>query len=52
MELTRSYVGAMNSGAVLTIATAWENVVQQECQKALAAAMRTYEAKYVMAPTN
>jgi len=29
----------------LTIATAWENVVQQECQKALAAAMRTYEAK-------
>jgi DNA repair exonuclease SbcCD ATPase subunit len=48
-ELAKSYVESMNSGAVLTISTAWENVVQQECQKALAAAMRTYEAKIATA---
>jgi len=45
LELSQSYVEAINSGAVLTISTAWENVVTQECQKALATAMKTYEAK-------
>lgn len=49
VELTKSYVQSMNSGAVLTISTAWEGVVQQECQKALAAAMRTYESKITTA---
>jgi len=45
LELSRSYVTAINSGAVLTISTAWENVVHQENQKALANAMKTYEQK-------
>lgn len=45
LELTRSYVNAINSGAVLTISTAWENVVHQENQKALSNAMKAYETK-------
>lgn len=49
VELTRSYVDAINNGAVLTISTAWENVVQQECQKAINLAMKTYETKITKA---
>lgn len=49
VELTRSYVDAINNGAVLTISTAWENVVQQECQKAITLAMKTYETKITKA---
>jgi hypothetical protein len=45
LELSQSYVEAINSGAVLTISTAWENVVTQECQKALTSAMKAYESK-------
>ncbi len=45
VELTKNYVDAINSGAVLTISTAWDSVVQQECQKALTLAMKTYETR-------
>eukprot|EP01111_Echinosteliopsis_oligospora_P020012 TRINITY_DN9973_c0_g1_i1.p1 TRINITY_DN9973_c0_g1~~TRINITY_DN9973_c0_g1_i1.p1 ORF type:complete len:388 (-),score=105.80 TRINITY_DN9973_c0_g1_i1:34-1197(-) len=45
MELTRTYVEAMNTGAVLTISTAWENVVTQENHKAVSHASKCYESK-------
>lgn len=47
LTLARNYVEAINSGTVPTIRTAWENVVEIQCQKALQEACRTYELRYV-----
>eukprot|EP00976_Prorocentrum_cordatum_P020614 418676-Prorocentrum_minimum.AAC.1 len=44
--LIRAYVGAINAGAVPTIATAWQSVVEQECRRAGAAAVARYEAAF------
>jgi Guanylate-binding protein, C-terminal domain len=35
IELAESYIGAMNSGKVPTIDTAWQNVQKSELERAL-----------------
>lgn len=44
-ELTRSYVGAINTGGVPTISSAWDAVVKIEGAKALEAALALYEKR-------
>lgn len=45
VELTKQYIAAINDGGVPTISTAWENVVQQESQKALGSAIKLYQSR-------
>jgi len=40
--LLKSYVDAINTGAVPTIKSAWDNVSDSECQAAMDAAIKTY----------
>ena len=47
--LITAYVGAINAGAVPTIATAWESVMEQECRRAAAAAVQQYERAFDVA---
>lgn len=42
-ELARVYLEAINGGAVPTISTAWDAVVQAECRRALQAAVQTFD---------
>ncbi len=44
--LTEAYVGAINQGAVPTIATAWQGVAESECRKACDAAIEAYHAAF------
>ena len=46
VDLARAYVTAINTGAVPTIASAWESVVRIEGVKALETAKKTYENAY------
>jgi len=42
-SLAKAYVTAINDGQTPTISTAWERVVQSQCQDAVAAAVALYE---------
>ena len=42
-DLIKSYVGAINDGAVPNIETAWTYICQNECQKALILSIDTYD---------
>lgn len=44
--LTQAYVGAINQGAVPTIATAWQGVAESECRKACDAGIQAYHAAF------
>jgi len=44
--LASAYVAAVNAGAVPTIATAWQSVVQQQCGRAAEAAAAAYQAAW------
>ena len=42
-DLVKSYVTAINNGAVPAIESAWTYICKNECQKAVAEAFDTYE---------
>ena len=42
-DLIRSYASAINEGAVPNIENAWTYICHNECQKAFANAIETYE---------
>ncbi|GBF94948.1 hypothetical protein Rsub_07449 [Raphidocelis subcapitata] len=44
--LAEAYVGAINAGAVPTIATAWQGVAERECRRAAEAAEAAYAAQF------
>eukprot|EP00698_Gefionella_okellyi_P012374 TRINITY_DN3329_c0_g1_i2.p1 TRINITY_DN3329_c0_g1~~TRINITY_DN3329_c0_g1_i2.p1 ORF type:complete len:653 (-),score=101.34 TRINITY_DN3329_c0_g1_i2:88-2046(-) len=43
VHLARQYVEAINSGSIPTIRTAWENVVEMQCRKAVQQASQMYQ---------
>lgn len=43
VNLARSYTEAINAGGVPTIGTAWQNVVEIECERALKASIKLYK---------
>ena len=43
IELAESYTGAMNTGKVPTIDTAWQNVQKSELERALHQAIRSFK---------
>jgi len=45
VELAKNYVKAINDGGIPVIRTAWENVVEIECGKAVQAAIKLYSEK-------
>lgn len=45
LELARNYITAINDGGVPTIRSAWENVLEIECKKAMAAAEKIYNKR-------
>lgn len=44
--LTQAYVDAINSGAVPTIATAWQGVAESECRRAADRAEAVYRETF------
>lgn len=44
--LAEAYVSAINTGAVPTIATAWQGVAETECRRACDAAIAAYQAAF------
>ncbi|KAG0631284.1 hypothetical protein M758_1G241000 [Ceratodon purpureus] len=44
--LTQSFLDAINSGAVPTIANSWQNVEESECRRAYDVAIRTYTESF------
>lgn len=44
-DLVRSYVGAINQGAVPAIESAWNYICRNECQKSFGDAMESFELK-------
>jgi hypothetical protein len=43
IELAESYIGAMNSGKVPTIDTAWQNVQKSELERAFSIALKSFK---------
>ncbi|GFR45088.1 hypothetical protein Agub_g6464 [Astrephomene gubernaculifera] len=48
--LVGAYVGAINHGAVPTIATAWQGVAEAECRRGCEAAEKAYAAAWASGP--
>lgn len=46
LDLTTSYVDAINKGAVPNIQQAWIYICRNECQKSLDEATRNFEVKF------
>lgn len=45
-SLTQSFLDAINSGAVPTIANSWQNVEESECRRAYELALKTYTESF------
>jgi hypothetical protein len=43
IDLIKTYVGAINEGAVPNIESAWSYISRNECQKAINCGIETYE---------